>query len=312
MTSAGTVALTGATGFIGSVLARTLTRNNWQVRALVRPQSLGTALPGGVSPISGSLEDPASLGELISGADVIIHCAGVVRGATTNYFDRTNVDGVKRLAELAAQLSPPPRFLLMSSLAASLPEISAYAASKNAGERALAASAGTMHWTAFRPCAVYGPGDREMLPLFRVMEKGFAPVWSDDSTRFSLLYVQDLAAAVMSWLSANTPNNSIFELHDGRPDGYSIAEVIATAEVALGRRIRRLPVPRSGLSTIANINIRLAKILGYAPMLTPWKVRELRHPRWVCDNADLSAATGWHPQVVLKDALLPTLRGESI
>jgi hypothetical protein len=44
-------------------------------------------------------------------------------------------------------------------------------------------------------------------------------------------------------------------------------------------------------------------------MLTPGKVRELRHPDWVCDNAALTAATGWAPAVGLDEGLRRTLGG---
>jgi hypothetical protein len=44
-------------------------------------------------------------------------------------------------------------------------------------------------------------------------------------------------------------------------------------------------------------------MVGYAPMLTPSKLRELRHPNWVADNEGITAATGWRPRLVFAKGL---------
>ena len=94
-----TIALTGATGFIGGVLARRLETIGWQIRALVRPASLGARYAGTATQwIEGDLEDLDSLRRLVNN-DVyaVVHCAGAVRGASQAQFDGVNVDGVARL-----------------------------------------------------------------------------------------------------------------------------------------------------------------------------------------------------------------------
>ena len=54
------------------------------------------------------------------------------------------------------------------------------------------------------------------------------------------------------------------------------------------------------------INRRLALWLGYAPMLTPEKLRELRHPDWVCDNNAIQKVLDWQPQLQLEEGLKRT------
>lgn len=222
-----TIALTGATGFIGGTLARQLHAGGWQVRALVRPGSKQTQLTGiAAELVEGRLEDDASLRRLTAGTAAVIHCAGAVRGITRADFDRVNVAGVARLAQAAATREPPPRFLLISSLAAREPGLSHYAASKHRGELALVETAGAMEWTALRPPAVYGPGDKELLPLFVWIGRGVVPVVSSPGARFSLIYVEDLAAAVLRWLENGRCERRVFELHDGRQGGYDWEDVI--------------------------------------------------------------------------------------
>ena len=164
-----------------------------------------------------------------------------------------------------------------------------------------------MAWTVFRPPAVYGPGDRELLPLFQWMGRGIAPSWGPPGARFSLLYVEDLAAAIAKWVASETPAHATFELDDGTPQGYTMDAVIEIATQLHGREVRRLPVPALMLDLLANLNRCSGRVFGYAPMLTPWKLRELRHPSWVCDNKSLSSAISWEPRVRLAQGMRLTL-----
>jgi nucleoside-diphosphate-sugar epimerase len=303
-----TIALTGATGFIGSVLARRLIEAGYKVQALVRPTSNRNQLSGfGIQWIEGSLKDIKSLRSLVHKAETVVHCAGTVRGNSQKQFNRVNVEGVADLVHAAVEQHPMPRFLLISSLAARQPQLSFYAASKRLGEERLAAGAGDMFWTAFRPSAVYGPGDREMLPLFRWIGRGIAPVPGSKDARFSLLHVDDLVDAVRLWLAHGRQNKAVFEIHDGHPHGYSWEEVISTTAQLYARRVMQVKVPLWLLKSLATLNLMAARTLGYKAMLSPGKVRELRHPDWVCDNAPLSREIGWKPGIGLKEGLRRTL-----
>jgi nucleoside-diphosphate-sugar epimerase len=303
-----TIAVTGATGFIGAMLVDHLLAAGWNVRALVRPRS-AHRIPHkpGLEAVTGSLQDSESLNRLVRGAAAVVHCAGAVRGATAADFNAVNVDGLERLVRAVLSLSPRPRFLLLSSLAARAPELSHYASSKHQGELALAAMAEDMEWVALRPPAVYGPGDTEMLPLFQWMGRGIAPVLGEPHARLSLLYVEDLCAAVLTWLNAGSCRCGVYELNDTQTGGYSWDETIARISALRARRIIRLPLPAWLLKTIAFMNVAVARMIGYAPMLTPGKVRELRHPDWVADNSALTAAIGWQPAFSLEQGLRRTM-----
>ena len=292
------LALTGATGFIGAALITCLTGAGWHVRALYRPRTgrIPPRLPG-VEWLPGNLEDQGTLNALVAGTDAVIHCAGVVRGACRSDFDPVNAAGAGRVARAAASQDRVPRFLLISSLAARMPQLSHYAASKWHGECAVKAAAENMRWTVLRPPAVYGPGDRELLPLFRCIAKGFAPLPAGTDRRFSLIYVDDLAMAVLRWLEADAGYGQTFELDDGCPGGYSWDTVLTHAGRALreGAVVRRVPIPVPLLYLVALANFAAARLFGYAPMLTPGKLREIMHPDWLCDNRALTLATGWRP-----------------
>jgi nucleoside-diphosphate-sugar epimerase len=277
------LALTGATGFIGASLLSHLTGAGWRVRALYRPRvgRLPPPLPG-VEWLPGDLDDQGALDALVAGTDAVVHCAGAVRGAWRSDFDRVNAEGAGRIAQAAARLGRAPRFLLISSLAARAPGLSQYAASKWRGECAVKAVSESLRWTVLRPPAVFGPGERELLPLFRCIAKGFASMPASTPARFSLIYVDDQAT---------------FEVDDGRPGGYDWDTVVTVAGRVLhgGAPVRRIPIPVPLLDLAALANLAAARLLGYAPMLTPGKVREITHPDWLCDSHAFALATGWQP-----------------
>ncbi len=303
-----TIALTGATGFIGSRVARRLVANGFNLKALTRSTSDRSRLAGlNIHWVEGALEELDSLEALVHGVDAVIHCAGAVRGATKTHFNRLNVDGVARLVQAVSEQHPVPRFLLISSLAAREPRISPYAFSKQQGEVVLAANSGHIPWTVFRPPAVYGPGDREMLPLLRWMARGVAFVLGSGDTRFSMLYVDDLAEAIRLWLLDDRHQEEVFELHDGHPNGYSWQDVIEIFKHLGVKRIRSIHVPIACVRVAALLNFLAARALGYQPMLTPAKLQELSHPDWVCENTAITQEIGWKPKVELKEGLRRTL-----
>jgi len=301
------VAVTGATGFIGQAICRLLHHTGWQVRALVRPKARTQALQGMVDEwVPGDLSDREALNRLCTNAVAVVHCAGVVRGVDAQAFDQVNVDGVHNLVGVMSAHTQPARLLCLSSLAAREPALSFYAASKYRGEQVLEQQAGALNWIALRPPAVYGPGDREMLPLFRLMAKGFAPVFGEKDARFSMIHVEDIARLVDRWLQCEAISNGVYSLHDGKQGGYNWDEMISVVSRLCQRQVRAIKIPPFALSAPAWINRGLARRLGYAPMLTPEKLRELRHPDWVCDNDAIQQVLDWQPELQLEDGLKKT------
>ena len=295
------VVLTGATGFIGRALQRGLLREGFELRALVRPQSPNRRLIlDGIEVSVTSLADTAGVEAALDQADAVIYCAGAVRGRDYGDFVAANVDGVKVVAGILARRVPTP-LLLISSLAASRPQLSHYARSKCEGERTVQ-NGGVGSWCVLRPPAVYGPGDKEMLPLFRAIRFGLAWRTGPRSQRLSLLHVEDLAGAVAAWLrNPAACNGRIFAIDDGHEQGYGWDEIIDASKGALP--VVKIPLPTMVLDTAARLNSTASRLLNYAPMLTPGKVRELSEPAWLCDNAPFAAATGWRPSIHLREGV---------
>ena len=305
MTTA-SVAVTGATGFIGGHVVRHLSTHGFAVRALTRRQG---AVPkaAGVTPVAGALDDPASLDELVAGADAVIHCAGLIRGASAAAFEAVNIAGTARVVEAAARSARAPRLVFVSSLAARAPALSPYAASKHRAEAELSRRGGALHWAVLRPPAVYGPGDRATLALFRSLRRGFAPVPRVARARLSMIYVEDLAAAAAAAIGDAVPSGSTFEVHDGAAAGYSWRLITDEAARILETDVRRLPIPRTVMQAAAVANTAHGLVTGRAPMITLGKVRELYHADWFCPDNPLTRYTDWRPTVLLEDGFRRTL-----
>jgi nucleoside-diphosphate-sugar epimerase len=303
-----TVAVTGATGFVGGHLVRSLAETGWSVRALTRRPVAGSGdAPPGVTWIRGTLEQSSALEELLAGSQAVVHCAASIKALDTRAFFKANAEGTERLADIAASMLEPPRFLYMSSVAARHPDISDYAASKRAGEEALAKRSERLTWCALRPGAVYGPGDRETLTMFKMAAARIAALPGSGTGHVSLIHVSDLVGAVVALLDSPVESGAIFEVDDGRPGGYTLRSLYETLGEYLDRRALYLEVPRNVMAAVAFCNATVARLTGRPAMLGPGKVREIYHNDWATDSTPIRHATSWAPRIDAKQGLKATL-----
>jgi nucleoside-diphosphate-sugar epimerase len=301
-----TVALTGATGFVGRATVAALLAAGCSVRALARRHDDGLAATGVVL-VRGSLADEPALRELLRGADAVLHIAGAIQAPDRAGFLAANVAGTARLAEAAASMLPGRPFLHVSSLAARAPGISPYAESKALGEQEALAHAGRLGVVVVRPPAVWGPGDRATLPIIQGLGRGWLVAPAGGEARFSLVHVQDLARLLVMALAAGLPSGSVLEPDDARLGGYGWRDMAAIAERELGRRVRLIALPRAPLSLAAGLAERYARARGQMPPLTRGKVAELFHRDWVCDPRTMAALPGWRPEIDFARGLPATL-----
>ena len=305
-----TVALTGASGFIGGAIGHYLCHAGYSVQALVRsPQQAKKLENFGVKPILGDLANTNSLIPFVKNCQFVIHCAGAIRGIDQADFLPTNVNGVSHLIQACLAQSSPPLFVLLSSLAAREPSLSPYAWSKREGEKTLMKEANSMKWVIFRPPAVYGPNDKALLPLFTLINKGIGIQLGPSDAKFSLIHVKDLAQVILCWLEKRSPVSEIFEVDDGFPGGYTWGEVfrIVNSKIRL-----HFHCPPCLLRTAGKSNEILAKLFGYAPLFTTGKVNELLHPNWVCDSTPVIQALDWTPQIPLAEGLHHLFASDSL
>ncbi len=288
MTSGPVVAVTGVTGFLGLHLVAALAREGARVRVLARREPAHEHWRGvSLDVVRGSLEDAPALERLVSGADAIVHAAGLVKARDKAEFLRTNREGTKAVAQIARRHAPDARFVAVSSITARHPQLSEYAASKRAGEEAARAAYGDApsQLVIARAPAIYGPWDRQTLAIFEMVSRRIVPLFG--SGRVTLIHVRD-AAAAMARLAMGAGPAGLYTLADTNPAGYSMPELFAEAARALGNSPRFVRVPNRGLLLAAAVSTWRGRLSGRAPIFTTGKAREMLHPDWsVADDEAL-------------------------
>lgn len=288
-----TIAVTGGTGFVGRHLLAAAKARGIRVRALARTPR--QPVPE-IDWVYGALDRPAALAELVHGADAVIHVAGVINARDRAGFEAGNVEGTLAMVE-AARAGGVPRFIHVSSLAAREPQLSDYGWSKARSETIVAASG--LDWTTVRPPAVYGPGDKEMLELFRMARRGV--VLLPPGGRLSVIAAPDLAELLLNLLPYDDGLAETYEPDDGRAGGWDHREFARALGAAVGRPwARPLPVPVRALRTASWLDLR---IRGGRAKLTADRVRYFCHPDWVGRPTHRPPAEVWRPRVETAEGL---------
>jgi uncharacterized protein YbjT (DUF2867 family) len=282
------VAVTGATGFLGRHLVRTLAQDGWTPRVLVRRDPIHPLWRDlEVEVVAGDLKTPGALDRLAHGAEVVIHVAGLIKAATLEGFNVVNRDAA-RDAALAAKAANPQkggaRFILVSSLAAREPQLSNYAASKRAGEDAVREA--YPEALIVRPPAIYGPGDTETLPLFELAAKSpILPVLSPDA-RVAMIHVHDAAKKLSDY--CRNPIQGLVELSDVRRDGYTWTEIMSAAGSVMGANPRLIRLPDKALTLAGTLADAWSSASNTPLVFGSGKVKELLHADWSLSSAPMS------------------------
>lgn len=303
----GLVAVTGGTGFVGARCVRHLAAAGWRVRVLTRRMPRAALMPDHkIEVVLGDLDDQASLRQLVTGADAILHCAGLVKAPTPEVFFAANVGGTEHLLLAAAESAPQARLVHISSLAAREPHLSPYAASKRAGEIKLAELAGARDWIALRPPVVYGPGDHELLPLFKAAKFGFIAYPASADARVATIHVADLADAVVALLATPTWSERQIEIDDGTTNAHDWTGILSALGKAVGKTPLAWRLPRPLLVPIAAGVTLFSHLTGQPKVLSLRKVAEIYHPDWVARGPSLSRVTNWQSQFSLNAGFADT------
>ena len=291
------LAITGATGFVGGRLLDLALAAGHRVDALTRrPQPPRD----GVRWVDGALDRPEALDRLMGWADAVIHIAGVVNAPDAAGFRTGNVAGTTAVLA-AAERAGVRRVVHVSSLAAREPDLSAYGRSKCDSEREVRLSA--LDWTIVRPPAVYGPGDTEMLDMFRMAGRGV--VLLPPAGRASVIHVDDLARCLLALSDEPESLSRSYEPDDGEPGGWTHASLARAIGWAVGRRVTAVSAPARLLGWAAKADRLLRRSRA---KLTPDRAGYLAHPDWVSDPAAAVPADWWTPAIPTRRGLKETAR----
>jgi dihydroflavonol-4-reductase len=203
------VLVTGATGFTGGHLARTLAVRGYEVLALVRDRQRGSELAAaGVTLVAGDLRDVSTWRAALTGVDVVHNTAALYRRAAPSdaVYRRVNALAVEDLVTGAADAGVR-RVVHCSTVGvhghveqppadedAPLRPGDVYQQTKVEGERLAreAAARAGIELTIARPSGIYGPGDRRLLKLFRGVVRRRFVILGDGRIFYHLAYIDDV------------------------------------------------------------------------------------------------------------------------
>lgn len=292
------IAITGATGFVGSAVLDAALAEGHAVRALARREQTPRE---GVEWLRGDLGDAAALAALAQGADAVIHVAGLTNTPNPAAFEAANVTGTANVIAAMKQAGAR-RLVFVSSLSARMPALSAYGASKAKAEALVEASG--LDWTTVRPPGVYGPRDVDYLEMFRTAKLGFVPLPPGGAS--SIIHSHDLARLLVALAASNAAatKKQTYEPDDAREGGWSHKELAQAIGRAVGKsRVFAPHLPRAVLDAAAAAD-RIAR--GDRAKLTPDRVGYMAHPNWV-SRFDRKPPPGlWLPQIAGEEGLKAT------
>lgn len=311
-----TALVTGGTGYIGSYLVKELVEKEYAVTCLVRPSShirqlknLGNNRVKIVS-LDSLLDNSAGVSENLKGIEQVFHLAAATYGREHQIF-RTNIDMTQNILN-ACKNSEIRRFNFISSIAARKPStscsridensdyspVSPYGKSKAMAERAVRCSG--IPFTIYSPGVVVGPGDKEMLGVYRLIKKtGIATMIGDRHTRFGFIYVGDLTDALIEGSSKESTLGKSYILASGNTTQTEYLNLIGNA---LGKKPYIIPIPFLLGAAVGGISDIWSWTTGTSRMLSIAKIKEIRLS-WECDSKKFSEDTGWKPKLGLEEAI---------
>jgi dihydroflavonol-4-reductase len=316
------VLVTGATGFTGGHLARTLKSRGYDVHAMVRhPQAAAALTAQGIALVTGDLSQPATLpAALARGFDVVYNIAALYRqaGLPDHIYHQVNAVAVGQLIEAAAaagvrrvvhcstvgvhgDIEHPP-----ANEDAPLRPGDVYQVSKVEGERVAreAAARTGIEVTIARPSGIYGPGDRRLLKLFRGVVRRRFVILGDGRIFYHLTFIDDLVEGFR--LCGETPRAAGRTYILAGAEVPTLAQItgLIAADAGVGAPRLHLPVWPFWLAGAACE--ALCAPFGLEPPLYRRRVDFFTKSR-AFDISRARAELGYAPSVPLTDGIHRTL-----
>jgi nucleoside-diphosphate-sugar epimerase len=288
-----------------------------------RSHSVDTFTDPRTTTVPTDVRDLEKVAQAMVGVDRVFHLAASVSTKSLEHSRSINVDGTVNLATAAAAQPTPPVFLFVSSLAAAGPNprpsreidschpVSHYGRTKLEAERQLFLMADQLPITIVRPPCVIGPGDRNLLALYKTVIKSWNFVLSR-TAKYSYLSVNDLVIGMLAAVGGNRlrgledqEKRGVYYLTDPVPLSFpELAEMIA--ETLGKRRVRHFKVPKFvgwGVGGFGELTMRLGGAKSY---LNFDKIREGLAGDFVCDGTRALKELGFKPAADLMQRISET------
>jgi dihydroflavonol-4-reductase len=317
------IAVTGATGFIGSNLCRRLRDEGHEVVAVVRDMKRAKrVLPDTLTVIEARLDDQDSLERAFDGCDGVMHTAALFNNPENTwdeYWD-VNVKGVERVM-CAARAAGVKRVVHCSTVGVAVgrctppydenapynpPTWDKYETSKCEGEKLAlqyAQDPNSPEVVVIRPAQVYGPGDRSKIKFYKLVKKRI--LIHPGKTLKHLVYVDDLCEAMLLAMLKDGINGEVFII--AGKEVTPLQELILTVGDALGVEKPKLYLPSTPMVLLAGgVEITFNALRRKPPIFRRSMDFFTRSVAFNCGKA--RNELGFQPKTSVQDGVLATAR----
>ena len=272
--SAQTVAVVGATGFVGSHVVPRLAGAGMRVIAISREGTRRRGWTDAVDARAADVSTGRGLAAALEGANAVVHLVAIARETGGRTFEQVNVRGTERVVE-AAIAADIRRFVHLSALGVIGDRKLAYLSSKWRGEELVRGSG--LDWVVLRPSLLFGPGDgffSLVRTTLRWWSPGIVAIPGRGDARFQPLAVTDLAIAVERSTVDDERAGAIYEL--GGPQHVTYREIVEEVMRVTGMRRLKLPMP---IPLISALTVATDRLLPIFPVSHD-QISSLQRPNW--------------------------------
>lgn len=318
------VLVTGATGFTGSLLARKLCLAGANVTAIARVESDVSSFDDlNIKWIRGNIFEESVVRQAVENTEYVFHLATAFRHTEMSDEDYENVDlkGTQLLAGLASKQTSLKRFIHVSTCgvhghiknppATEDSEFSPgdiYQRTKVKAEvwiKDFFEKEG-VDYSVIRPVAIYGPGDKRLLKLFRLAGKRFFPVFkSEEEAWYHMIHVEDLTDFMLTCATHEGAKNEVFLCGNSQP--MLLKDIVRTIAEILGKKVSFFYLPAGPVFAVARMVESIFKALGAKPPLHPRRIAFFTKDRSF--NTDkMTRLTGFKPRYSYDQGLYETAK----
>ena len=317
------VLITGSNGFLGSYIVEKAVEANYLVYAGVRKTSnLQYLKDPRINFLYYSFDDEDKLREQLRTYkfDYIILNAGITNALDRETYFKINSGYTRKMCKfLIEEDAIPEKLILISSLASHGPAefqmkqildsdaqphpMTWYGESKLQAEQFVQSFSKIPHLI-FRPTAVYGPRDADMVNLYQAIQRGLEAKIGFGEQEQSFVYVEDLANLIVDSLGARALNKSYF-VSDGSV--HNASDVNALIKELLNARTLKLTIPIPLMKVVAAISEGVGRLKGEVPIINRNKVKEYFARSFAVDIADLKKDFNFAPKYDLRAGMEETI-----
>lgn len=315
------VFVTGATGFIGSLLADELLKKNYHVKCLIRQTSNPRWLKGKpIELIHGELFDDEVIKEAVKDVDYVYHAGGATSSRTKAGYYIANKDATKNLIKILFDVNPRlKKFIFVSSQAAVGPSykkgpvdeetpyhpITTYGLSKMEAELIVKEYFDKMNCTIVRPSSVYGPRDTAILQYFLIINKRINPLIGLGEKMFSLIHAYDCVKGIILAGESKKSSSKIYFITSEK--FYTYKEVGVLISKLLKRRAFTVRIPHFVLYTAGFFSQLITSFAKKPSVFNIEKSKDMSQYYWISSGEKARRELGFKEDFTLEEGMKNTI-----